>query len=174
MYKKCKQIIEVRLYLTRKTCKNLEKPYYLIKYFIKKLMKQSNRSDKLKNDLLITKEFMKNPTSSQRKIALKLNLSPATVNRVMQELEASGVKSETIEGIYKKDLENLEKMQQIVTQKISDPEQVKDMKLWELSIAMKDSTARYTLFKWQVTDNEWGMKQPDVIFQFINPWDDNE
>jgi hypothetical protein len=37
------------------------------------------------------------------------------------------------------------------------------MRTVEISQVLKESTARYSLFRWNATDNEWGLKQIESI-----------
>jgi hypothetical protein len=37
------------------------------------------------------------------------------------------------------------------------------MRTVEISQVIKESTARYSLFRWNATDNEWGLKETVTI-----------
>jgi len=130
------------------------------------------RSDKAKNTAKVLKEVIKNPLSSERKIAKESWVSKSSVNRAMQEVGQIGAKSEIILEICDLDINLVKKWLIELDRRISDKRELKQIKAKELSDIMRDSAWRYTIFKWNVTDKEWWTKLPAVI-QIINPNEEN-
>lgn len=112
------------------------------------------RVDKKKNVSKVAKELLKNPLSTEREIEEKTWVWKSTVNRIKQEMGQIGAKDTKIIHITDKDLLNIQEMQDLVTQKIRDPEEMKNTRIWELAQAMREATARYSLFRWTATDDK--------------------
>lgn len=122
------------------------------------------RKDKARNVDLVTSEIVKNPFITQRDIAKNTDLWTSTVNRAIKEVVQSGIiqKDDRIVNLTNKDLEIVTKAQQLIADKFEDEEQVKKMKVTDISSVAKDSSARYSIFKWDVTDKDGGFKNIDV------------
>lgn len=120
------------------------------------------RADKRKWLDLVAKEVVKNPLASQQDIANATGLSVGSVNAKLKEVEWLIKKDDRIVNLTNKDLEIVTKAQQLIADKFEDEEQVKKMKVTDISSVAKDSSARYSIFKWDVTDKDGGFKNIDV------------
>jgi len=120
---------------------------------------KKERSDKLKNRAKVIKATLQNPLKSQREIAKQVWVSKGTVSNVQQELGQSWPKDDRIVGICDKDLEIITKWQQEIMKKLSNPKAVQKMRMWEISTALAESTRRYTLLRWNATDENGWIKQ---------------
>ena len=45
-----------------------------------------------------------------------------------------------------------------IERRLQDKEELKKMRTPEISSVIKENTARYTLFRWTITDDKWGLK----------------
>lgn len=127
------------------------------------------RTDKAKNIAKVAKALLENPLQTEREIADNTWVSHWTAHNLKAEVGQIWAKDWRIIGITDKDLENIEAMQAVVASKIRNEDEMKNTRIWELAQAMREATARYSLFRWNATDEKWWMKLPDVIFQIINP-----
>lgn len=116
------------------------------------------RADKATNIAKVAKVVLTNPLASQREIADETWLSLGNVNDKLNNLEHLAWKDGRIIWITDKDLENIEAMQALVASKIKNPKEMKNTRIWELAQAMKEATARYSLFRWNATDEQGGLK----------------
>lgn len=121
------------------------------------------RVDKQKNMWKVAKEVLKNPLQTDRELESKLDIWKSTVNRIKQEMGQIGAKDPRIIAVTDKDMENILEMQRVVTEKIRDKDEMSKTRIWELAQAMREATARYSLFRWNATDNEWWLKNIDSI-----------
>jgi len=138
------------------------------------------RTDKAKNIKALKNELLKNPLQTEEEIAEKLWVHRVTVNRLKEEMHeiVTNSKNDDIIAITDNDKKIIEDAQfinmftlwwirkQIETWEITKVE-LRDAK--QVSEIAKESTARYSIFKWDITNSEWWLKQPDIIFQIINP-----
>lgn len=113
------------------------------------------RADKEKNDDMIAAEYAKNPLATVREVAEATGVSKSTVASHKHNLDKVGQKDPRILALTDADLEIIVKAQWIINEKLSDDQQVKKMNIRDVSSVAKDSSARYTLFRWKATDNEW-------------------
>lgn len=117
------------------------------------------RGDKIRNRAKIIKEVLKDPTQSQRKIAKKVKTSVSTVNEHIKWLPNSN-KSEHIEKILEKDLQIVNIATDLLINRLelaqSDPES--KMSTRDIISSADVSAKRYSLFKWDITDKDWGLK----------------
>ena len=121
------------------------------------------RVDKAKNIAKVAKVVLENPLASQREIAEETDVWLWTVNRIRQELERNGTKDERILWITDTDLSILTIGQREIERRLNDKTEVEKMRTVEISQVIKESTARYSLFRWNATDNEWGLKETVTI-----------
>lgn len=117
------------------------------------------RSDKRKNKLKITKQVLNNPLLSQREIAKKTWLGKTTVQEHLQNIKMT--KDDRIIGLTDKDFElmldiQLEKKRRLKEEK--DQLNNNDIDKWE-----NTATKRYSLFRWDATDKDWGLKNIENI-----------
>lgn len=117
------------------------------------------RSDKKKNTAKIVKAYLKSPTKSQREIAQEVWLSRNTVQKTMDKVDSKLAKDDRIQWICEMDLQIIRLWQAELSRRLSDSKELKKMRSSEISQVIKENTARYTLFKWDVTDKEWWLNQ---------------
>lgn len=117
------------------------------------------RADKAKNIAKVAKVALKNPLASQREIADEANVWLWTANRIKQELEQNGTKDERIIWITDKDLSILTIGQREIERRLNDKDEVEKMRTVEISQVIKESTARYSLFRGNATDEQWWLKE---------------
>lgn len=125
------------------------------------------RVDKKKNLEKVVIEKLHNPMKSQNNIAKDLWVWVATVNRAMQEMEKNGIKDERIITLTDKDFDIVKLAQQRIEEKLMDEAEMKKTRIGEISTVAKDSAARYTIFRWELTDDEWGAKVEIISFKDI-------
>ena len=117
---------------------------------------KKERSDKLKNRAKVIKATLKNPLKNQREIAKDQWISKSSVNRIQQEMGQTGTKDDRILWICDADLEIIKLWQKIIQDKLNDKKTVKKMKASEVSQVIAENTRRYTLLRWNATDeNGW-------------------
>lgn len=119
-------------------------------------MVKKERVDKTKNKIKVIKELLRDPLQTDREIAKNANIWLATTNRNKKEMEQYGTKSNIIDEIIKKDAEIVKLTQAEIQRRILEER-------WKVSTrdlisAWDVSAKRYTIFKWDVTDDEWWLK----------------
>lgn len=115
------------------------------------------RSDKKKNQAKIVKEVLKNPTSSQREIARKLNVSNSTVSEHMQEIEQNNTlaKDPRIKAISDDDLLIVKLVQKETIVRLETPEELKKINALDLNRIWDISIKRHSLIIGKATDSLW-------------------
>lgn len=128
------------------------------------------RADKAKSISKVAEILINNPLLSEREIAEETWLGNWTVNRAKQQLEQIGAKNEDIIRITDTDKIAIELAQRIIIQSLEKHVEKSEASWWlwlqealQASWLAKESTARYSLFRWNATDNEWGLKWIDSI-----------
>jgi hypothetical protein len=121
------------------------------------------RVDKAKNIAKVDKILIKKPLLTQREIAEEAEVWLWTVNRIRQELEKNGTKDDRIIWITDTDLSILLIGQREIERRLNDREEVGKMRTVEISQVIKESTARYSLFRWSATDSEGGLRGIESI-----------
>ena len=121
------------------------------------------RVDKAKNIAKVDKILIAKPLLSQREIAEEAEVWLWTVNRIRQELEQNGTKDERILWITDTDLSILTIGQREIERRLKNNKEVEKMRTVEISQVIKESTARYSLFRWSATDSGWGLKETVTI-----------
>lgn len=114
------------------------------------------RADKRKNIDKIAKAYIKNPLATDAKIAEEAGVSQRTVERRKDEVAEVVGKDEKVVSMTDKDWEIQEAIQAIKFNKIkNNPNNISDSDLnnWD-----KQSTARYSMFKGDITDKDGGLK----------------
>lgn len=120
---------------------------------------KKERSDKLRNRAKVIKATLQNPLKSQREIAKQVWVSKGTVSNVQQELGQTWPKDDRILWICEADLEIIRLWQKIIADKLNDKKYVKKMRASEVSQVIAENTRRYTLLKWDATDEQGWIKQ---------------
>jgi len=113
------------------------------------------RVDAKINKAKIVKEILKNPLQSQRQIAKKTWLGKTTVQEHSKSINTT--KDGRIAWICNKDLDNVNLWQKELQRRLK--ESPGNEKTGDIVQIMREWTARYTIFKWDVTDSEWGLKE---------------
>lgn len=122
------------------------------------------RIDKAKKVSSVTKELLENPLQTVREVAEKTGVSKSSVASYIQEdLDKLGLKDDRILWITDTDLSILTIGQREIERRLNDKEEVEKMRTVEISQVIKESTARYSLFRWSATDKEWGLKGIESI-----------
>jgi DNA-binding transcriptional regulator YhcF (GntR family) len=121
------------------------------------------RADKATNIANVAKELINDPLATQRELADRANVWLWTANRVKQEMEQNGTKDDRIIGITDTDLSILTIGQREIERRLNDKDEVEKMRTVEISQVIKESTARYSLFRGSATDDKWGLKETVTI-----------
>jgi len=120
------------------------------------------RSDKQKNKDKVEASLAKNPLQSEREIAKDTWLSPATAHRAKVEVKQSeATKDSRIVNLTDKDFELMQLIQKRKFDRMADKENPvndSDVNNWD-----KEAKARYTIFRWDVTDETGGIKDINAI-----------
>ncbi len=119
------------------------------------------RTDKQINHNKVAKDVLLNPLKTQRDRALDLWIWKTTVQEHLQEVKTT--KDDRILFITDTDLNIVEKGQKEIDRRLSESEELGKMRTVEISQVLKESTARYSLFRWSATDKEWGLKDTVTI-----------
>lgn len=125
--------------------------------------KKTERKDKARNRAKVIKAKLKSPLKTEREIAKETKVSKSTVNRISKELGQKGTKDERILWICDKDLEIITLGQKLILEKLWDKKQIARLKPHEISQVIAENTRRYSLFKWNATDSQWGLIQSITI-----------
>lgn len=102
----------------------------------------------------VIRYVLKNPTQPINKIAEATDVAPASVQRYLKEFRESDNKDPRIVGITNKDLELVMKWQQLIEEKLNDPEQVARMRASEISNITSESVKRYNMLRGG-NENQW-------------------
>lgn len=125
--------------------------------------RKTERKDRARNRAKVIKAKLKSPLKTEREIAKETKVSKSTVNRISKELGQKGTKDERILWICDKDLEIITLGQKLILQKLWDKKQIARLKPHEISQVIAENTRRYSLFKWNATDSQWGLIQSITI-----------
>lgn len=125
--------------------------------------RKTERKDRARNRAKVIKAKLKSPLKTEREIAKETKVSKSTVNRISKELGQKGTKDERILWICDKDLEIITIGQKLILEKLWDKKQMARLKPHEISQVIAENTRRYSLFKWNATDSQWGLIQSITI-----------
>lgn len=125
--------------------------------------RKTERKDRARNRAKVIKAKLKSPLKTEREIAKETKVSKSTVNRISKELGQKGTKDERILWICDKDLEIITLGQKLILEKLWDKKQIARLKPHEISQVIAENTRRYSLFKWNATDSQWGLIQSITI-----------
>jgi len=128
-------------------------------------MIQSKRSDKKKNVDKVTASLVKDPLQSEEQIAKDTWISQSAVNRAKKEVGKNGLKDDRIVSLTDKDfnlmqLYQAEKLRRMTEEK--DKVNNTDINRWD-----ETATKRYSLFKWDATDDKGWLKQATLTIDTI-------
>jgi len=113
-----------------------------------------------KNIAKVLKERVKNPLDTTRNIAKKTWIDHSTVARIDKQLPQIATKSQNILDICETDFEIVKLAQVETMRRLQNPEAES---FTDIIRAWSESTKRYSLFKWEITDKEWWMKNINNI-----------
>lgn len=116
------------------------------------------RIDKARNTAKVLKEVLKKPLQTDRELEKELWIWKSSVNRAKQELGQIGTKSDIILEICDLDINLVKSWLKELQRRFNDEEEIKKIRPTEISQVIKDSSSRYTIFKWDITNKEWGLK----------------
>lgn len=127
------------------------------------------RADKAKNIAKVAKVALKEPLLTRDKIAEKAWVSQGTASNVLKELDETWRKSEDIIQITDTDKKAIELAQRIIIQSLEKHVELSEAS-WGLDLQealkaswlAKESTARYSLFRWDATDKQGGLKEVTI------------
>lgn len=117
------------------------------------------RADKRKSLSKVAKVALKNPLLTEREVAQEANVSNWTAHNMIKELEQTWAKDDRIIWITDKDLKIVRLWLDEIERRLSDREELEKMRTSEISQVIRENTARYTLFRWTATDENWGLKE---------------
>ena len=115
------------------------------------------RADVKKNKDKVSASLAKNPLQSQREVAKDTWISLWATNRTIDKVVQSGTKDDRIINLTDKDFELMQLIQKRKFDRMKDeetPVNDSDVNNWD-----KTAQARYTIFRWDATDKDWGLKQ---------------
>ena len=122
------------------------------------------RTDAKKNKAKIVKTVLKNPLLTQREIAKESWVWKTTVQEHLKGLNTT--KDDRILWICDTDLENVILWQNILQKRLQEKQD--ELKTQEIVQIIQEGTKRYTLFKGNATDSEWGLNIQDIKIEIIS------
>ena len=120
-------------------------------------MIETKRADKKKNIDKVTASLVKDPLQTEREIANNLWISRSTAHIMKKEIEQSQAKDERIISLTDEDFALMQDIQSEKKRRLrEEKEQINnnDIDKWE-----NTATKRYTLFRWDATDENWALKE---------------
>lgn len=120
------------------------------------------RADDRRNRARITAATIRAPLATQEEIAKMAWVSQKTANKTIQKLQKKELKDDRIVGLVQQDLDIVVMAQKIIVDKFNNPEEVKWMRVTEVSNVARESAARYTLFGWAMTDEMGTLKEMNL------------
>lgn len=126
------------------------------------------RVDKAKKIKKVAEALIKNPLKSSREIAKETWVSKSSVsNYINKDLAELGQKDFRIIEVCNDDMEIVKLTQAETIRRLKDEEEIKHITMQDLNRAWDVSTKRYTLFKWEATDKDWGLNNINTILNQI-------
>lgn len=120
-------------------------------------MEKKPRVDKRKNIEKVAIAKIKNPLITQREIAKKTGVSLWTVNAAAKVIEQYWNKDERIITLTNTDFDIVVLAQKRIKDKLEDDLEMRKTRIWEISWVARESAARYSTFRWSITDPQWWM-----------------
>jgi len=126
------------------------------------------RKDKAKSLAKVAESRLKDPLKTVREVEDEIWLDHSTVSRRDKELQQSATKDDRILWICENDLEIVKLWQQIIRTRLNqlakhvqDPSIPVQEKISakDVSTIIRENTARYAIFKGDVTDKDWWLKE---------------
>lgn len=123
----------------------------------------TKRADKKKNIDKVASSLIKNPLQTEREVAKDTWIGKSTVNRAKEELGQIGAKDKRIVTLTNNDFSCIELWVEEIKKRLWNVEELEKMRTIEIAQVIKENTARYTLFRWEVTDDKWWLKSSKEI-----------
>lgn len=117
------------------------------------------RKDKAENISIVAKAILDKPLLRRDDIAKETWLWTWTVSRSLKELDENGRKDDRIIGLTDEDFDCIKLWVREIKNRLSDKEELSKMRTVEISQVIRENTARYSLFRWDATNSEWGVKE---------------
>ena len=115
------------------------------------------QKDKKKRLWKIAKELLQDPLQTTRELEKKTWISKSTIaNYINNDLDSLGLKDEKIIKLTDWDFEMMQLIQQKKFKRLQDTEKPVDdnnLNQWD-----REAKARYSLFRWDATDDTWALK----------------
>lgn len=127
------------------------------------------RSDKKKNIDKVASSVAKNPLQSVRDIAKDTWMGKSTVATHLDNLDNLGQKDDRIHTLTDKDFNCIKLWVEEIERRLENKDELKKLRVTEISQVIKENTARYTLFRWSATDKEWWINKIDVNVFSMTP-----
>jgi len=124
------------------------------------------RADKKKNIDKVAASIAKNPLQTARELGKDTWIGASTANRAKKEVAQNGTKDDRIVNLTNKDFELMQKIQVRKFERMEDKEKPindNDINNWD-----KEAKVRYSLFRWEVTDTQWWLKDNSAIDNLNN------
>lgn len=122
----------------------------------KKKQSTKERSHSILNTKKVAVAVAKNPTWTLREIAEEAGVSHQTVDNKLWQLWQ--VKEKWLEDLLSDDIEIVKLSTKEIKRRLEDVEELKEIKITEISNVAKESTARYMAFRWELTDKQGWLK----------------
>lgn len=122
----------------------------------KEIKKKRMRKDRERNMWKVIKSIINDPLKTQKEIAEEVGIWIWNVNRKLNELERNGIKDPRILAICDKDLDIVTLWQEEIYRRLSKNPKI--MTTRDIVATMETGTRRYTLFRWDITDEKWWLK----------------
>lgn len=124
------------------------------------------RADKKKNIDKVAASLAKNPLQTVREVEKDTWVSRTTVAKAKNSLDKAWQKDDRIVNLTNKDFELMQLIQQRKFERMENkisPVNDSDLNNWD-----KEAKARYSLFRWEITDGEWWIKDTTAIDKLNN------
>lgn len=118
----------------------------------------SDRNDYKQNQDKIAAYYTKHPKATLQEASNALWVAKQTVANHLKNLDEIGNKDDRIVSLTDDDLAIVIKSQELIMQKLCDEKEVKKLWIRDISQVAKDSTWRYSMFRGDVTDEQWWLK----------------
>lgn len=99
----------------------------------------------------------KNPKATEREIAKKTWIAKSTVHDNIGQV--GHIKDKWLEDLLSTDQKILQLAANEIKRRLSSKDELKKIRVTEISQVAKESTARYTTFRWEVTDEKGWLKK---------------
>lgn len=116
---------------------------------------------KAKNVWKIAELKAKNPHLNQRELAEQAWIARNTVIKAEKELSQNWSKDDTIRYIIDESKNRIKRVQRIFNRYLDEVEEKEKLDRADISLTkdiVKDDMARVAVFGWEVTDDEWGLR----------------